>query len=205
MSTNHSILLADDHAIIRNGLEFLISSCGKPLTFFHASNRTQIFEQLLENNIDLIILDLNFEQGNSLPWIEEIKTMFPKVKIIIFSSFDESVYKNRVLSLGASAFISKLSTPDEIIQVVDQILLSNINFIKINNSIKFSLLNILSKREMEIALLLIKGLRNLEISNLLKIKSTTVTTYKQRVYDKLEVSSLTELIEIFKVNQGTNL
>ena len=205
MSSNHSILIADDHAIIRNGLEMLLSSIDKQFDFFHASNKAEIFKKLQENTIELIVLDLNFEEGNSLPWIEEIKTMFPNVKIIIFSSFDESVYRNRVLSLGASAFISKLTSPDEIKQVVDQILTSNINFIKINNSSKFSLLNILSKREMEIALLLIKGLRNLEISNLLKIKSTTVTTYKQRVYDKLEVSSLTELIEIFKVNQGPTL
>ncbi len=205
MSSNHSILIADDHAIIRNGLEMLLSSIDKQFDFFHASNKAEIFKKLQENTIELIVLDLNFEEGNSLPWIEEIKTMFPNVKIIIFSSFDESVYRNRVLSLGASAFISKLTSPDEIKQVVDQILTSNINFIKINNSSKFSLLNVLSKREMEIALLLIKGFRNLEISNLLKIKSTTVTTYKQRVYDKLEVSSLTELIEIFKVNQGINL
>lgn len=205
MSSNHSILIADDHAIIRNGLEMLLSSIDKQFEFFHASNKAEIFKKLQENTIELIVLDLNFEEGNSLPWIEEIKTMFPNVKIIIFSSFDESVYRNRVLSLGASAFISKLTSPDEIKQVVDQILTSNINFIKINNSSKFSLLNVLSKREMEIALLLIKGFRNLEISNLLKIKSTTVTTYKQRVYDKLEVSSLTELIEIFKVNQGINL
>ena len=67
------------------------------------------------------------------------------------------------------------------------------------------MLNILSNREMEISLLLIKGFGNLEISNLLSIKSTTVSTYKQRIYDKLEVDSLAELIEIFKVNHGMSL
>lgn len=200
-----NILLADDHAIIRNGLEILVSNHGRQFGFFHASNKAEIFEKLHENSIDLIILDLNFEEGNSLTWIQEIKTIFPNVKIIIFSSFDETVYKNRVLSLGASAFVSKLSHPEEIIQVVEQILSTNGNFIKINNSNKLSLLNILSNREMEIALLLIKGFGNLEISNLLSIKSTTVSTYKQRIYDKLEVDSLAELIEIFKVNHGMSL
>lgn len=200
-----NILLADDHAIIRNGLEILVSNHGTQFGFFHASNKAEIFEKLHENSVDLIILDLNFEEGNSITWIQEIKTIFPHVKIIIFSSFDETVYKNRVLSLGASAFVSKLSHPEEIIQVVEQILSTNGNFIKINNSNKLSLLNILSNREMEIALLLIKGFGNLEISNLLSIKSTTVSTYKQRIYDKLEVDSLAELIEIFKVNHGMSL
>lgn len=205
MNTAQNILLADDHAIIRNGLEILVSNNSNHFTFFHASNKAEIFDNLSANPIDLIILDLNFEEGSSLPWIQEIKTAFPQVKIIIFSSFDESVYKNRVLSLGASAFVSKLTNPEEIVQIVEQILNTNVKFIKINNSSKLSLLNILSNREMEIALLLTKGFGNLEISNILSIKSTTVSTYKQRIYDKLEIDSLADLIETFKIHQGMNL
>lgn len=205
MNTAQNILLADDHAIIRNGLEILVSNNSNHFTFFHASNKSEIFDNLSANPIDLIILDLNFEEGSSLPWIQEIKTAYPQVKIIIFSSFDESVYKNRVLSLGASAFVSKLTNPEEIVQIVEQILNTNVKFIKINNSSKLSLLNILSNREMEIALLLTKGFGNLEISNILSIKSTTVSTYKQRIYDKLEIDSLADLIETFKIHQGMNL
>jgi DNA-binding CsgD family transcriptional regulator len=55
---------------------------------------------------------------------------------------------------------------------------------------------------MEIALLMVKGVANLEISNILTLKKSTVSTYKQRIYDKLNVSSVAGLIEIFKVNQG---
>ena len=200
-----NILIADDHAIIRNGLEMLLSSIGKQFSFFHASNKVEIFDNLKENTIDLIVLDLNFEEGNAITWIKEIKTVFPEVKIIIFSSFDESVYKNRVLSLGANAFISKLCMPEEIILAFEQTLFEDEIVLKIkkfHKSNKTSLLHVLSNREMEIALLMVKGVANLEISNILTLKKSTVSTYKQRIYDKLNVSSVAGLIEIFKVNQG---
>lgn len=200
-----NILIADDHAIIRNGLEMLLSSIGKQFSFFHSSNKVEIFDNLKENTIDLIVLDLNFEEGNAITWIKEIKTVFPEVKIIIFSSFDESVYKNRVLSLGANAFISKLSMPEEIILAFEQTLFEDEIVLKIkkfHKSNKTSLLHVLSNREMEIALLMVKGVANLEISNILTLKKSTVSTYKQRIYDKLNVSSVAGLIEIFKVNQG---
>lgn len=209
MSTKHipQILLADDHVIIRNGLEMLLSSIRKRFIFNHASNKAEIFEKLHENTIELIVLDLNFEEGNSLAWIKEIKTAFPEIKIIIFSSFDECVYKNRVLSLGANAFISKLSMPEEIILAFEQTLYDNeIALIgsKSHKSNKSSYLNILSNREMEIALLFVKGMGNLEISNKFNLKKSTVSTYKQRIYDKLNVNSVADLIEVFKVYQGVN-
>lgn len=207
MSTtiNPNILIADDHAIIRNGLEMLLSSIGKNFSFFHASDKSEVFDNLMKNTIDLIVLDLNFEEGNAIAWIKEIKTDFPEVKIIIFSSFDESIYKNRVLSLGASAFISKLSLPEEIILAFEQTLYEDKIVLKIKKSHKSnntSLLHLLSNREMEIALLIIKGVANLEISNTLSLRKSTVSTYKQRIYNKLNISSIAELIEVFKVNQG---
>lgn len=198
----YNILLADDHAIIRNGLEFLISTLKKSISFFNASNKRELFQELNRNSIDLLILDLNFEEGNSLIWLQEIKTNFPALKIIIFTSFDETVYKNRVLSLGASAFISKLSQPEEIKNTVERILEEEKTQVVLDCENKASVLSILSNREMEIALLLIKGYGNLEISNELNIKSTTISTYKQRIQEKLKLNSLPELIEIFKINQG---
>lgn len=198
----YNILLADDHAIIRNGLEFLITTLNKNTAFFHASNKKELFLELNRNLIDLLVLDLNFEEGNSLIWLQEIKTDFPKVKIIVFTSFDESIYKNRVLSLGASAFVSKLSNPDDIKNTVERILEEEKTQVVFDITNKSSVLSILSNREMEIALLLIKGYGNLEISNELNIKSTTISTYKHRIQEKLKLNSLPELIEIFKMNQG---
>ncbi len=198
---NYKILLADDHAIIRNGLQFLIATIDKSTTIFQASNKEELFKELNSNSIDILILDLNFEEGNSLIWLQEISTNFPLLKIIVFSSFDEAVYKNRVLSLGASAFISKISPPEEIKTTVEKIIEEEKTQLQVDYTNTSSTLSVLSNREMEIALLLIKGYGNLEISNELNIKSTTISTYKIRIQEKLKINSLPELIEVFKVNQ----
>lgn len=199
---NYKILLADDHAIIRNGLQFLIASIDKSIIIHHASNKEELFEELNSKSVNLLILDLNFEEGNSLIWLQEISSNFPLLKIIIFTSFDEGIYKNRVLSLGATAFVSKLSKPEEIKNNIEKIILGEHIPTSNYQPKESSILNVLSNREMEIALLLIKGYGNLEISNELNIKSTTISTYKLRIQEKLKLNSLPELIEIFKVNQG---
>lgn len=201
---NYKILLADDHAIIRNGLELLITTIDSAIAIFQASNKKELFYELNSRRIDLLILDLNFEDGNSLTWIQEIRTTYPTLKIIVFSSFDEGIYKNRVLSLGATAFVSKLSKPDEIKSTIETIMFEKSSFSSELQPSGTSILNVLSNREMEIALLLVKGYGNLEISNELNIKSTTISTYKMRIQEKLKLNSLPELIEVFKLNNGVN-
>lgn len=202
MSTpiKYNIALADDHAIIRSGLEILISSFLKNVHFYHVTNKKELFEYLNDVKIDLIILDLNFEEGNSIMWLEEIRKNNTECKIIVFSSFDETIYKNRTISLGADAYLSKLSMPDEIQKTIENVLNNNKREAVEKDSNSNSTLNLLSNREMEVALLLIKGYGNLEISNELDIKSNTISTYKQRIYEKLNINSLSDLIEVFKIN-----
>lgn len=202
MSTpiKYNIALADDHAIIRSGLEILISSFLKNVHFYHITNKKELFEYLNDVKIDLIILDLNFEEGNSIMWLEEIRKNNTECKIVVFSSFDETIYKNRTISLGADAYLSKLSMPDEIQKTIENVLNNNKREAVEKDSNSNSTLNLLSNREMEVALLLIKGYGNLEISNELDIKSNTISTYKQRIYEKLNINSLSDLIEVFKIN-----
>lgn len=202
MSTpiKYNIALADDHAIIRSGLEILISSFLKNVHFYHITNKKELFEYLNDVKIDLIILDLNFEEGNSIMWLEEIRKNNTECKIVVFSSFDETIYKNRTISLGADAYLSKLSMPDDIQKTIENVLNNNKREAVEKDSNSNSTLNLLSNREMEVALLLIKGYGNLEISNELDIKSNTISTYKQRIYEKLNINSFSDLIEVFKIN-----
>lgn len=202
MSTpiKYNIALADDHAIIRSGLEILISSFLKNVHFYHITNKKELFEYLNDVKIDLIILDLNFEEGNSIMWLEEIRKNNTECKIVVFSSFDETIYKNRTISLGADAYLSKLSMTDEIQKTIENVLNNNKREAVEKDSNSNSTLNLLSNREMEVALLMIKGYGNLEISNELDIKSNTISTYKQRIYEKLNINSLSDLIEVFKIN-----
>lgn len=209
----YSFLVADDHSIIRNGLCLLIND-----TFSKAKvTQTESFDDILrvvkDVKLDLLILDINFPEGNSLSLIPTLKKLQPSMKILIFTSYDEDVYALRFYSAGVDGYLSKLSTPDQIENALVTILkegryasdsiknkiLDNYLFNKSANP-----LDTLSDREMEIATLMVKGLGNLEISNVLNLKSTTVSTYKSRIFEKLEIDNLSALINVFNLHNILN-
>lgn len=205
----YSFLIADDHSIIRNGLCLLIND-----TFSKAKvNQTESFDDILrvvkDVKLDLLILDINFPEGNSLSLIPTLKKLQPSMKILIFTSYDEDIYALRFYSAGVDGYLSKLSTPEQIENALLTILkegryasdamknkiLDNYLFNKSANP-----LDTLSEREMEIAKLMVQGLGNLEISNVLNLKSTTVSTYKSRIFEKLSIDNLSALINIFNIH-----
>jgi DNA-binding NarL/FixJ family response regulator len=201
-------LIADDHSIVRNGLSILIKEIFTQTVVFHAGNFNEINDQLDRNEIDILILDISFPEGSSLSILAEIKERFPDIRILIFSSFDEEIYALRYLKAGADGYISKLSTPQQIEEAINGIIKNGkYTSNKIRDKIMDSfLLNTsdnplenLSPREMEIATLLVKGFGNLEISNTLHLKATTVSTYKTRVFEKLELTNLSDLIQTFNL------
>jgi DNA-binding NarL/FixJ family response regulator len=195
----YQCLVADDHAIIRQGLMMLLSNLTFDITFLEAEDKLSLYESLSNHNFDLLILDLNFEESNALLWIVDIVAQYPDLKVVIFSSFDKHVYAARVLQLGAKAFISKTAPPNEILKTVNEVL-TNQFYPLPKQSHPLSTLELLSGREMEIALLLAKGYGNLEISNELGIKSNTISTYKLRIFEKLNIKTTKDLLEIIKIN-----
>lgn len=209
----YSFLVADDHSIIRNGLCLLIND-----TFSKAKvTQTESFDDILrvvkDVKLDLLILDINFPEGNSLSLIPTLKKLQPSMKILIFTSYDEEVYALRFYSAGVDGYLSKLSSPDQIEHALLTILkegryASDTIKNKILNNYLFNKsanpLDALSDREMEIAKLMVQGLGNLEISNVLNLKSTTVSTYKSRIFEKLSIDNLSALINVFNIHNILN-
>lgn len=209
----YSFLVADDHSIIRNGLCLLIND-----TFSKAKvTQTESFDDILrvvkDVKLDLLILDINFPEGNSLSLIPTLKKLQPSMKILIFTSYDEDVYALRFYSAGVDGYLSKLSSPAQIEHALLTILkegryASDTIKNKILNNYLFNKsanpLDALSDREMEIAKLMVQGLGNLEISNVLNLKSTTVSTYKSRIFEKLSIDNLSALINVFNIHNILN-
>lgn len=204
--TPHVFLIADDHSIVRNGLAIVIKSTFNPVILYQAGTFQEIQTQVAEYKIDLLILDISFPEGSTLQLIPVLKSFQPKMKILIFSSFDENIYALRYMKAGADGYLSKLSSPEEIQHAVETICREGkFTSAAIKEKIVDSFMNnkshnpldLLSERELEIARLLVKGYGNLEISNELNLKATTVSTYKTRVFEKLEIKSLPALIQKF--------
>ena len=199
-------LVADDHTVVRQGLALMIKELYANAVVYQVENFANIMAVLQQQPIEVLILDINFPDGNSITILPEVKKINPDVKIMIFSAFDESVHALRFFNAGANGFLNKLSEEEEIKQAIATLVdegkfISPLTKEKILNSYllgkKVNPIEHLSAREIEIARLLVKGYGNLEISNALDIQKTTVSTYKKRIFEKLQIDNLAALIETF--------
>lgn len=200
-----TFLLADDHSLIRQGMSFVLEDIGVHRKVYQASNLQQTLEFIKTQPIDIAIIDAHFPDGNSLSIIPEIRKANPAIKILIYSGLDESVQALKFINAGANGFLSKLSEEDEIKEAVLRIIekgdyLSASTQTLLFNSIRdpksVNPLAKLSERELEIAALYAQGLGNLEIANQLSIKQNTVSTLKKRIFDKLKIENIVELISL---------
>lgn len=202
-----NFLLADDHSLIRQGIVFVLEEIDFDYEVFHASNLQQTLEAVKIHPIDIAIIDAHFPDGNSLTVLSEIKKIKPEIKILIFTGIDESTHSLKFINAGANGFLSKLNEEAEIekaikriinegeyISPVTQALLMN----SLHNGKQINPLSLLTERELQIAKMYAEGLGNLEIAGQLDIKQNTVSTLKKRIFDKLKIENIVELIEFIR-------
>jgi len=206
-----TFLLADDHTIVRQGLQLILEDLSENSEIFHASTLHQVQEQLQKNPIDIAILDAYFPDGNSISLIPEIKKQNPAIRILVFSSFEEEPYSLKFISAGADGFLSKLSEETEIRNALSEMIKNGKYYpaftqklleLSARNPELLNPLNQLSEREMQIAELYAKGYGNLEIANVLSVKQNTVSTFKKRIFEKLNIENLVDLIDLMKIHHN---
>jgi DNA-binding NarL/FixJ family response regulator len=204
-----TFLLADDHSLIRQGLLFVIEDISPGSKIFQASNLQQALESIKTNEIDIAIIDAHFPDGNSLTILPEIKKIRPEIKILIFTGIDESTQSLKYINAGANGFLSKMSEEDEIENALQKMLqygeyISPLTQSLLLNSLRnpkgTNPLSRLTEREFQIAGLYAEGFGNLEIANKLDVKQNTISTIKKRMFEKLEIENIVELIELIKNN-----
>lgn len=209
------ILITDDHDIVRLGTSIVVQQAFPNARIDHASNFEEARELLPRKTYDLLILDINMPGGNNIKMIEEVLAIRPEIKILVFSSYEESIYALRYIQAGAAGYISKNSSKDElkeaIIRVMEQgkymspeIHQLYYESLTVGRTSKLDAnpLNKLSNREMDVAKHLIQGMHITEISKLLNLKSSTTSTYKTRIFEKLQIDNLPQLIDIFRIHDG---
>lgn len=202
-------LLADDHSLIRQGIFFMLEEIDLEKEIFQASNLQQTLEIIKSKTIDIAVIDAHFPDGNSLSIIPEIKKISPDTKILIFTGIDESTQSLKYLNAGANGFLSKMSEEKEIENalkrmyedgeyisaVTKALLLDSLQDRRLINP-----LFRLTERELQVAEMYAEGLGNLEIANRLDVKQNTVSTLKRRIFEKLKIDNIVELIDLVKTH-----
>ncbi|MDQ0594547.1 two-component system invasion response regulator UvrY [Chryseobacterium ginsenosidimutans] len=203
------IIVADDHGIVRMGLIQTIKRLRPDAIISEVEDFKSLYKVILKEELDLAIMDVNMPNGSIQEAIDYIKIHKPELKILIFSSQDEDLYAMRYLKMGAGGYLSKQSSTAVIETALNAILttgryISNdvkeaILLESLNGPTKKTTLESLSDRELQIANKLAEGIPLKELSNQLNLHSSTVSTYKNRLFDKLKIRSIPELVEILRL------
>ena len=196
------ILIADDHHVVRIGTALILEKNFNQFEIDFAETYGEAKQKIESEKYDLVILDIELPGSILKSMVKEIKTISPESLILIFTSYKENIAL-QYIEEGANGFLNKQSDPENFVKAVEAIFKDGyyytsemMNEILKGNQRKKAIEN-LSERELQVFNLLAKGNGNLEIANALNIEESTVGTYKRRVYQKLKISNLVELLEIY--------
>ncbi|HSV10032.1 MAG TPA: response regulator transcription factor [Hanamia sp.] len=203
------LLLVDDHAIIRTGLKLLIQSSFAHFKIDEANDGNGAFEKVKNIDYDLIVMDINMPNTDSLGILQTILAYKPSTKMIIFSMNSEEIYAKKYLKMGAMGYLKKDASNDEIIKAIT-LVLNNKRYISQelsekllvdlrSNSQSGNPFDNLSPREFEIVQHLAHGDSVSEISRKLNVHTSTIGTHKARIFGKLGCHNIVELIDMAKV------
>ncbi|MBV8325164.1 response regulator transcription factor [Chryseobacterium sp.] len=200
---NERILIADDHHVVRAGTALILQSAYPDLIIDFAEKYDQVKELLKTTKYSLLILDLDMPGSQYRKMITELKAIQKNLRILIFSGFNKEVIIQYIRE-GAEGYISKQSSEEEIRNAVKLVLEKGHYYpqeligLIIENK-RMDPKEKLSSREYEIFKLLAEGNGNLEIANRLGIEMSTVSTYKKRIFQKLHLNNIADLIKAYEM------
>ena len=198
-----NILLVDSHPVVREGLKQTLSKNKDYRVVGDIGSGVEIFEFIRKNNVDFIISEIDLPELNGITALRAIKKEHKSIKILMFSHQPEEIYAISTLKAGAPGYLSKSSQPDEILKATDTIVKGNVylsekmdKHYKYNDTSKSrtQLFKRLSTREVEVLKLLSIGKKNKHIASELEINEKTVSTYKARLFKKLNVNNVIDLV-----------
>jgi two-component system invasion response regulator UvrY len=204
------VLICDDHKIVRVGIKYLLQQMPEVKEIEEAENGNDAISILKHKNFDLILLDISLPGISGLEVLQQIKTNWHHIHVLILSMHPQEQYAIRALKLGASGYLTKDTASEELLVAVRKIAAGG-KYISLSMAEHLALYidnetvvqnhTDLSKREFEIMIMLANGKSLTEIGNELFISNKTVSTYRTRIMAKMELSKNTELTKYCMQNR----
>ena len=194
-----SLLIADDHSIVRDGLKRILAATADLQVAGEAASGDEALALVKANDYDVVMLDMSMPGLSGLDLIKRLKLEKPKLRILVLSMHGESQYAARVLKAGAAGYLNKDSAAEVLLSALRKIAAGGVH---IGEAAAASLLQsegklpheALSDREFEVMRLLVEGLGPTEIGERLHLSVKTVSTHKTRILEKLNLGSTAELV-----------
>jgi len=197
------VLLADDHAIIRDGLKQILADTDDLAVAGEAANGLELMQQVREKDWDVLVLDISMPGRSGLELIHMIKDEKPELPILVLSMHHEEQYAVRALQAGALGYLTKEADGDLLVAAIrrvagggvhisDKVAELMVRGIRPGN--EPSPHNLLSDREYEVFNMLVTGLGLTEIGNALSLSVKTISTHKTHILQKMNLANTAELV-----------
>jgi two-component system, NarL family, invasion response regulator UvrY len=204
-----SIILVDDHAIVRTGFRMLLAAADQIEIIAEAERGETACQLYLEKKPDVVVLDLSMPGIGGLECARRIRSRDPLAKILVYSVHDEGVYVSRAIEAGAKGYITKSSAPEILVDAIQLIATGGL-YIEPGLAEAYpglassqpaevdykSLMGTLTPKEFDVFCLLAKGLTNHKIANELCLGYKTVANYGTQIKNKFNASTVAELAHI---------
>ena len=196
------ILIADDHAVVREGLKQIIAKASDMTVVGEAATGEDALRQALALDCDVVVLDINLPDVSGLEVLKQIKSENPNLPILVLSVYSEEAYAVRSLRAGGSGYLAKESTPDQLISAIRKVSLGG-KYVSPSLAERLACeMDVdseraphqkLSDREFQVLCLLSSGKTVKEIAEELSLGTPSVSTYRARILSKMKMKHVAEL------------
>lgn len=194
----HKIFIVDDHPMVIEGFKTLLSQNESIVVVGTAINAFEAISFIAKNEVDIAFIDINLPDISGIELCKKIKTEFPSIICLALSTFNDRGYVSKMIENGASGYLLKNSSREEIYKAIGEVLIGNMYFnvgYQKQNTSKYDEIPIITRREKEVLIQIAEGLTNQQIANKLFISITTVSSHRQNLMLKLEANNTASLIK----------
>jgi DNA-binding NarL/FixJ family response regulator len=192
-----SIFIVDDHYLVVEGIRSLLQHEKNLEWMGHAMNAASCLDYLKRYQPDVILMDVNLPDKSGTELCKEVKKLYPSVFILGLSTFNQQAVVRNMMDNGASGYVLKNATKEELLEAIDMIINGETYF---SQEVVHSLNEpqprqpVITRREKEVLQLIAEGLTNTEIADKLFISVPTVNTHRKSIIEKFEVKNTASLI-----------
>ncbi|MBI5846405.1 MAG: response regulator transcription factor [Nitrospirae bacterium] len=209
----YKILIADDHPIVRKGLRQILEEGGIVRKVEEAGSGKEAVEKVRNGSFDVALLDISMPEMSGLEALDEIKKLRPSMPVLILSIYAEEEYAVRALRSGASGYMTKKSAPDELIAAIRKIVrggryispsLADFLASHLTGESDKPLHETLSTREFQVMRMIAAGRSLKEIAYDMSLSPKTISTFRTRILQKMQMQNNADLIQYAIKNKLTD-
>jgi len=197
------VLIADDHAIVRQGLKQVLSDSTSMKVVEEAENGSEVLDKISKNDFSVLVLDVSMPGENGIEILKKVKVMSPDLPVLMLSMYSEEQYAIRALKAGANGYLTKDKAPDILVSAIDKVAngrkyISNALAERLADGLYQNKSNkvqheLLSDREYEVMCHIASGKTVSDIADEMNLSVKTISTYRARVLNKMKMKSNAEL------------